>query len=167
MELRKLGFNNDIRDGAPICRYTHDTLTLDVMPTEATLGFANPWSPHAHRTSVEYVISSADVAPVTIRVISAASFIATKLVSYRDRGQRDPYHRDLEDIIVVVDGRATLFDELTHEPAELRKYVRNEITTLLANDLEQHIPSHLSPDAASQARFPIVVSRLRRISLDL
>ncbi|HEY5960483.1 MAG TPA: hypothetical protein VIV60_28210 [Polyangiaceae bacterium] len=104
---------------------------------------------------------------MTIRVISAASFIATKLVSYRDRGRGDPYHRDLEDIIVVVDGRATLFDELTREPAELREYVRNEITALLAKDLEQHIPSHLSPDMASQARFPIVVSRLRQISSEL
>lgn len=33
-ELRNLGFKNDMRDDAPVCRYVHDTLTLDVMPTE-------------------------------------------------------------------------------------------------------------------------------------
>lgn len=42
LELRKLGFKNDIREDAPICRYVHGTLTLDVMPTEAALGFSNP-----------------------------------------------------------------------------------------------------------------------------
>ena len=108
-----------------------------------------------------------NAAPVTMRVISASSFVATKLVSYLDRGRGDPYHRDLEDIIVVVDGRSSLFDELKRESIELRRYVQNEIARLLANGLEQHIPVHLSPDAANQARFSIVLGRLRRIALEL
>jgi predicted nucleotidyltransferase len=167
LELRKLGFKNDIREDAPICRYVHGTLTLDVMPTGAALGFSNPWYPHAHHTAVEHVISPFTVPPVTIRVISATCFIATKLVSYLDRGHGDPYHRDVEDIIVVVDGRPSLFDELKQEAVELRRYVGSETAKLLANGLEQHIPLHLSPDAASQARFSIVLGRLRRISREL
>lgn len=79
----------------------------------------------------------------------------------------DHYHCDLEDIIVVVDGRSKLLDELKQEPNELRQYVRDEITRLLADDLEQYIPSHLPPDAASQARFSLVLSRLHRISVKL
>ena len=173
LELRKLGFKNDIREDAPICRYVHGTLTLDVMPTEAALGFSNPWYPHAHHTAGEHIISSSTAPPVTIRVISATCFIATKLVSYLDRGHGDPcgpstiprrHHRDLEDI---VDGRPSLFDELKQETVELRRYVGSETAKLLANDLEQHIPLHLSPDAASQARFSIVLGRLRRISREL
>jgi hypothetical protein len=158
LELRKLGFKNDLREDAPICQYVHDTLTLDVMPTEATLGFSNPWYPHAHKTAVKHVIDASELEPLTIRVISASSFIATKLVRY---------HRDLEDIVVVADGRSAILAELKQEPTELRQYVRDEIARLLADDLEQYIPSHLPPDAASQARFSLVLSRLQRISVEL
>jgi hypothetical protein len=52
-------------------------LTLDVTPTQATLGFSNPWYPHAHKTAVEHVIDASELDPLTIRVISASRFIAT------------------------------------------------------------------------------------------
>ena len=162
-ELRNLGFKNDMRDDAPVCRYVHDTLTLDVMPTEPALGFSNRWYPHAHRTATNHEISVAGMDPLTIRVVSAASFIATKLVSYSDRGKGDRYHRDLEDIIVLVDGRPSLFEELEAELAELRRYVSDEITRLLAGDLEQYVPGHLPGDPGNQARVPIVITRLRRL----
>jgi len=162
-ELRNLGFKNDMRDDAPVCRYVHDTLTLDVMPTEPALGFSNRWYPHAHRTATSHEISIAGMAPLTIRVVSAASFIATKLVSYLDRGKSDHYHRDLEDIIVLVDGRPSLLDELENEATELRRYVAEEIARLLADDLEQYVPGHLPGDPGNQARVPIVMNRLRRI----
>jgi len=152
-----------MRDGAPLCRYVHDTLTLDVMPTEPALGFSNRWYPHAHRTAANHEISVAGMDPLTIRVVSAASFIATKLVSYSDRGKGDRYHRDLEDIIVLVDGRPSLFEELEAELAELRRYVSDEITRLLADDLEQYVPGHLPGDPGNQARVPIVMTRLRRL----
>jgi len=140
-----------------------DTLTLDVMPTEPALGFSNRWYPHAHRTATNHEISVAGMEPLRIRVISATSFIATKLVSYLDRGRGDRYHRDLEDIIVLVDGRPSLVDELEHEAAELRRYVAEEIARLLADDLEQYVPGHLPGDPGNQARVPIVMTRLRRI----
>jgi Nucleotidyl transferase AbiEii toxin, Type IV TA system len=163
-ELRKLGYKNDMRDGAPLCRYVHGALTLDVMPTEPALGFSNRWYPHAHRTATNHEISVAGMDPLTIRVVSAASFIATKLVSYSDRGKGDRYHRDLEDIIVLVDGRPSLLDELEMELAELRRYVADEITRLLADDLEQYVPGHLPADPGNQARVPIVIERLRRLA---
>jgi hypothetical protein len=34
--LRKLGFQEDTRQGAPLCRWQQKTTTLDVMPLEAT-----------------------------------------------------------------------------------------------------------------------------------
>ncbi len=37
--LRQLGLTEDDREGAPICRWRHDRLTIDIMPTdEAILG---------------------------------------------------------------------------------------------------------------------------------
>jgi hypothetical protein len=40
--LRALGFKGDTREGAPLCRWTHGALTLDVMPLDSqVLGFSN------------------------------------------------------------------------------------------------------------------------------
>jgi hypothetical protein len=52
--LRDLGFSEDTRDGAPLCRWTHSAVILDVMPLDPKiLGFriagtgrpSNPPSP--------------------------------------------------------------------------------------------------------------------------
>jgi hypothetical protein len=162
-ELRSLGFKNDMRPDAPNCRYVHGSLTLDVMPTEPTPGFGNCWYPHAYSTAHTHEISIDGKPPLNIRVVSAASFLATKLVSYAGRGEGDWWHHDLEDIIVLVDGRPSLLKELECETPELRRYVGEEISGLLASDLEQYLPGHLSPDVANQGRVPIVLTRLRRI----
>ena len=50
--LRALGFKEDSREGAPLCRWTHGALTLDVMPLDSqVLGFSNRWYPDALRTA--------------------------------------------------------------------------------------------------------------------
>ena len=42
--LRTLGFREDRRDGAPLCRWLAGDLAVDVMPgKEKVLGFANRW----------------------------------------------------------------------------------------------------------------------------
>jgi hypothetical protein len=42
--LRELGLTEDTSEGAPLCRWRHGALIIDVMPTiEAVLGFANRW----------------------------------------------------------------------------------------------------------------------------
>jgi hypothetical protein len=42
--LKKLGFQEDAREGAPLCRWRQKTTTLDVMPLHAKiLGFSNTW----------------------------------------------------------------------------------------------------------------------------
>ena len=42
--LRKLRFQEDTSEGAPLCRWRQKTTTLDVMPLDAKiLGFSNTW----------------------------------------------------------------------------------------------------------------------------
>jgi len=42
--LRDVGFENDTRPGAPLSRFLHSGLTLDVMSTQqGVLGFSNRW----------------------------------------------------------------------------------------------------------------------------
>ena len=43
-KLKKLGFREDTREGAPNCRWRQHTTTLDVMPLDGSfLGFKNAW----------------------------------------------------------------------------------------------------------------------------
>jgi hypothetical protein len=74
--LRKLGFEPDATEGAPICRMrTKDDLVLDVMPLdEKILGFTNRWYPYAIETAWAVILEEG----LEIRVISAPAFLATK-----------------------------------------------------------------------------------------
>ena len=48
-----------------------------------------------------------------LRVVTAPYFIGTKLEAFRGRGRGDFYaSRDLENIVAVIDGRASLLDEI-------------------------------------------------------
>jgi hypothetical protein len=68
---------------------------------------------------------------------------------------------DIEDVIFVVDGRATIPEEVRTETGLLREYLRTEISGLLANpEFIDAVPGYLLPDAASQARVRTVLRRL-------
>jgi hypothetical protein len=44
--LRSLGFEEDVSEDAPVCRWRIGGIALDVMPTDAEiLGFSNKWYP--------------------------------------------------------------------------------------------------------------------------
>jgi hypothetical protein len=52
--LRNLGFSEDVREGAPVCRWVSGALIFDVMPRdEKVLGSSNRWYDEALKTSIE------------------------------------------------------------------------------------------------------------------
>jgi len=52
LRLRECGFSEDLRENAPLCRWVHGDLTLDVMPLdEKVLGFSNIWYPGSLKDS--------------------------------------------------------------------------------------------------------------------
>lgn len=93
---------------------------------------------------------------------STPYFIATKFEAFKGRGNRDFMgSHDLEDLIAVVDGRESLVSEVRGEPAELRGFLREEVSELLRNaNLIDALPGYLLPDTVSQARLPVVRRRL-------
>jgi hypothetical protein len=160
--LRALGFHEDAREDAPVCRWIRNQTILDIMPTDAgTLGFSNRWYRAAMKSSETRQLSK----DLAIRVVTAPYFVATKLEAFKGRGKGDFWgSRDLEDLVAVVDGRESLFAELNAEPRELRAYVRAAIKTLLASGaFLDALPGYLLPDAASQARISIVLRRLKEL----
>jgi len=73
--LRALGFLEDTREDAPLCRWVHHGTTLDVMPLdEKILGFSNRW----YRAAMESSVAQRLSADLEIRIVTAPLFIATK-----------------------------------------------------------------------------------------
>jgi predicted nucleotidyltransferase len=149
------GFRESVEDDV-VCRWRLGELVVDVMPaTPGVLGFANPWYPHALATASEMVLPPREGGHVSIRVISAPAFLATKLVAWEGRGNGDLLHPDIEDVVAVVNGRRELSGEVERDAPELRTFLAEAIERLFAMGLEEALPGHLEGDAASQARMPL------------
>ncbi len=102
-ELRARGFREDVASGL-ICRWRHgDDLILDAMPAAGgLLGFEDPWQTAAMPHALRHTLPSG----TEIRAITPPYLVATKLAAFASRGNGDHIaSRDLEDIILLVDGR--------------------------------------------------------------
>jgi predicted nucleotidyltransferase len=151
--LAARGFAHDMSPDAPICRWRVGGVAVDVMPTlEGILGFSNPWYPLALDTAELLALPSGTM----IRLVTAPVFLATKLEAFSGRGKGDYlFSHDLGDFLAVIDGRKSLIDECRASDAELRAYLRERVTGLLATPaFIDALPGHLPGDAASQARAP-------------
>jgi predicted nucleotidyltransferase len=160
-----LGFTHDLSADAPICRWRNGAIAVDLMPTdEQILGFNNRWYPLAVETAQPLTLPNG----LTIKLIAAPAFIATKLEAFKGRGAGDFLaSHDMEDIVTVVDGRATLAEEIALSPPELRAYLAFEFGALLANRaFVDSLSGHLPGDPGSQARLPRLRTRLRNLAAD-
>ena len=83
--LRELGFRESHAEGAPICRWLHGDLILDLMPTDPSiLGFGNPW----YRPALENV-QRTRIGEYGVQLITAPYYLATKLEAFHGRGKND------------------------------------------------------------------------------
>ncbi|MGD9844736.1 MAG: hypothetical protein AB7F39_03560 [Variibacter sp.] len=129
-QLRQQGFS-EAADENVMCRMRLGELKVDFMPDdEAILGFSNRWYAKGIETAVETSLDGA----ITIRRLTAPLFIATKLEAYRGRGGGDLIgSRDAEDILLVIDGRPELLDEVAAADGDVRSYIAEECKKLLAD----------------------------------
>ena len=160
--LRQAGFKHDTSQGAPICRWRLDDLIVDIMPTEgALIGLNTTWFAEALETA-----TPREIFGVKVPLISAVAFIATKLTAFADRGKGDYFgSHDLEDIVAVIDGRASIVEELGSAAPALKVYVADGIKRLNEqSDFQESLAGHLAFDSASQGRLPILRGRLDKIA---
>ncbi len=158
--LRARGFSSD---PGLVCRHRFDGIALDVMPTDPSiLGFANRWAAEAFSAGKRHALAK----DLHINIIDAPYFVATRLEAFYGRGDGDfVASHDIEDLVVIVDGRRELVDEVTILNNEaLKTYLRGQFTMLMANPrFVEALSAHLPPDAASQLRLPTLKSVLRRL----
>ncbi len=161
--LREKGFQHDISDGAPICRWVYLGFKVDVMSTDSSaVGFTNHWYKEGAETAIE-IISK----PVPVKIFSLPYFLASKIVAFRDRGQNDYMSsRDMEDIISLLEvaDEALLENILPQVSQDLRAFLKKEFQMLLStSDFLDSIPGAVFNRAAASDAAKAVKMRMQRL----
>lgn len=136
-------------------------LKVDFMPDdEAILGFSNRWYAMGVDTATPHQLSE----DLTIQVLTPAVFLATKLEAFAGRGNDDLFtSRDAEDILLVVDGREGLIDEITSAENDVRAFIANGFRALLDHtDFDDFLEGNIRGPAG---RVDIVRDRFAAIHL--
>ncbi len=159
-QLMQRGFKQTMADNTPPFRWYWNRMQLDLVPLdEKVLGFANPW----YRVGFDAAMVI-EVSPgLKLRHLSAPYFLATKFEAFKDRGRNDAYlSHDREDIMTVIEGRATVVAESACARADVRKHLANAVAKLLGMPaFHNALPGLLS----DPEREPTVKARLNQIAL--
>ncbi len=160
--LRQAGFMHDMSEGAPLCRWRLDEITVDILPvTRNVFGWKSQWFVEALSHAQDILVDNAG----KVRVVTAPFLLATKLEAFKGRGNSDWYgSQDLEDMIALLDGRSGLVEEIVASPAAIKRYLASEFAKMMeCREFLDALPGHLPPDPASQRRQPVILDRLRQI----
>jgi len=128
-----------------LCRWVQRDSVLDVMPLdEKILGFSNRWYRAAMHEAVTFKLRG----DRSVRVVTAPYFLATKIEAFHGRGKGDfAFSHDLEDLIFVVDGRASIVDDVSAQAEPLRDYLKVQFRALLGTpSFIDGLPGYLLPD---------------------
>lgn len=158
-ELRQKGFQEAAEDDV-ICRMRLGRLKVDFMPDDAAvLGFSNRWYAKGIETASEHQLSG----ELNILILTPALFLATKLEAFSGRGNDDLFmSRDAEDILLIVDGRESLLDEVAVVDADVRAFIALKFQALLAHqDFDDFLEGNIRGPAG---RVDIVRDRFIAIS---
>jgi len=133
--IREKGFKETMTGDGPLSRWTITSggvsLIVDVMPTQAdVLGFSNPWYPDAYMKSNRVRLPNQS----EIQLISPLYFLATKFNAWSQRGNGDLFHKDMEDIVFVLEYRPRLAIEFMDETSHsLKAYLKEQCRHLLGS----------------------------------
>lgn len=127
-QLKVKGFSIDMGEEV-MCRMILDNLKVDFMPVDdKALGFTNIWYKDAVATAQDYVLNDA----LTIKLITPEYFVATKLEAYLGRGNGDALSsHDIEDLLNIFDGRASIVDDVLSASEDLQNYVSEQLSSLM------------------------------------
>jgi len=142
------------------CRFRFNDIVVDVMPSDPeVLGYANRWFVEGLARADKFTLPSG----TAIQVFKPTYFLATKLEAFNGRGGGDPYHKDVEDIIVLIDGRPELLEEVRHAESELKEFITSGIRALrILNGIDYVVESSGSVQA-NPGRGQIIHGRMKEL----
>lgn len=161
VRLAEKGFKITAEHSDVTCRFVFNDVIVDIMPSvKEILGYENRWFVDGLAYADTVTIPSG----VSIKIFKSTYFIATKLEAFKGRGDGDAFHKDVEDIILVVDGRESLFEEVAKADQELRVYIANGIAGLLKLDTLAYVIDSSHSVVANPGRGMVIFERLKKLS---
>lgn len=160
-ELEARGFQHDMSEDAPICRWLAGGIVVDILPArEEVLGWKSRWFEEALRSAATMQIGGQQV-----KVISAPYFIALKLEAFEDRGKGDfIFSTDFEDVICLFNGRRSLVDEILAEPKVGRGIAEKFAQYVQEPELEDAVMGFVQTEANPEGRFERIMGAFRRLA---
>ena len=161
-ELRKALAARDIYPASEekvMCRFRYQNILLDVMSTqEVGWAPANPWFRVGFDRAENYNFDD-----VSIRIMPIPIYLASKFSAFEERGTDPRTSHDFEDIVFILDNRATLINDVKQAEKDVREFLVNKFNDILVDSsLQEAILSHLEP-ATQMKRFEMLVQKLKEI----
>ncbi|MFJ4196428.1 hypothetical protein [Pseudomonas sp. NPDC089534] len=142
------------------CRFRFNDIVVDVMPSDPeVLGYANRWFVEGLARADKFTLPSGTV----IQIFKPAYFLATKLEAFNGRGSGDPYHKDVEDIIVLIDGRPELLEEVRQAEPELKEFITTGIRALRVLSGIDYVVESSGSVQANPGRGQIINERMKEL----
>ena len=159
--LESRGFKHDTRDGAPICRWMYNDVTVDILPIrEDVLGWRSKWFGEALSAA-----TCADCGGRRVNVVSPPYFVALKLEAFEERGRRDFLcSTDFEDVICLFNGRASIVEEIADDENLAGPLARKFAEYLNAPELEDAVDGFVQTETESVKRKAAIIARFQRVA---
>jgi len=153
-----------VPDKGVLCRYRIKGTDLDVdvlSPDGMNVGGVNPWFRRAAERAHGYELDDGR----SVRAISPAYFLATKVVAFGDRGEDALSSKDAEDIVTAIIEVPALVEELEAEgiAAEVGNLFRRALAKhgVRDEDLDDFVDAHL--DRQEREHASRVVATIRSL----
>ena len=143
------------------CRFRFNDVVVDVMPSDpAVLGYANRWFVEGLASADKFTLPSGTV----IQIFQPTYFLATKLEAFAGRGNGDPYHKDVEDMIILIDGRPELLEEVVQADKDLKAFITEAVQKLMALDGVGYVIESSGSVQANPGRGQIIHRRMKALA---
>ncbi|WP_236196158.1 hypothetical protein [Pseudomonas glycinae] len=142
------------------CRFRFNDIVVDVMPSDPeVLGYANRWFVEGLARADKFTLPSGTV----IQIFEPTYFLATKLEAFSGRGGGDPYHKDVEDIIILIDGRPELLEEVRQAESELKEFITTGVRALRGLAGIDYVIESSGSVQANPGRGQIIHGRMKEL----
>ena len=158
--LAELGFYPGPQ-GQSICSYKYQDIAIDIMPADdSSIGVSNIWYKPGFKNLQQIKLQNG----ISINILTAPYFLATKLEAFKDRGQNDFYgSHDFEDIIYLIDNRTTIVAEILAADENIRQYIKGELNIIKNHpQADEILAMHIHP-SIRELRFKMLMEKLDQI----
>lgn len=158
--LAELNFYPDPQ-GQSICSYKFEKIAIDIMPAEgSSIGISNKW----YKPGFKYLQQIELPEGISINILPAPYFLATKLEAFKDRGGNDFYgSHDFEDIIYLLDNRTTIAEEILAADQDVKSYIKQELMDIKNHpQADEILAMHIHP-LVREYRFSLMLEKINGI----